>query len=140
MCSYRPIRFQECLSLRPPYLGGFQEHNKRGVFQTMSCFSSGTCVCLGHCIIFCSLGSPPGMADPTFLKLNWSIYTIYINILTGKNTYGMKKRINKRKRKEMEEKPKMYAYDLLKMKTYKQEAKEQSTKSTLHNTTNENLH
>ena len=49
--------------------GGFKEHDKRWVFQTMSCFSSGTGVRLGHCIIFChALGSSPDMADATFMK------------------------------------------------------------------------
>ena len=57
--------FKNVISLRPPYLGGFQEHDKRGVFQTMSCFSSGTGVRLGHCIIFChAFGSPPVWRPP----------------------------------------------------------------------------
>ena len=45
--------FKNVISLRPPYLGGIQEHDKRWVFQTMSCFSSETDVPLGHCIKFC---------------------------------------------------------------------------------------
>ena len=51
--------FKNIISLHPPYLGGFQEHDKRWVFQTMYCFSSGTGVCLGHCIIFCLSWKPP---------------------------------------------------------------------------------
>ena len=51
--------FMNIISLHPPYLGGFQEHNKRWVFQTMYCFSSGTGVRLGHCIIFCLLLEAP---------------------------------------------------------------------------------
>ena len=48
----------------------------------MSYFSSGTGVCLGHCIIFCSaLGSPPGMADATFLKLKL-VYRLVV-VLVG---------------------------------------------------------
>ena len=51
--------FKNIISLHPPYLGGFQEHDKRWVFRTMYCFSSGTGVCLGHCIIFCLSWKPP---------------------------------------------------------------------------------
>ena len=40
----------------------------------MYCFSSGTGVCLGHCIIFCLLlEAPQVMADAMQLKPNWSI-------------------------------------------------------------------
>ena len=60
--------FKNVIWLRPPYLGGFQEHNKRGVFQTMSCFSSGTGVRLGHCIIFLFSWKPPRYGGPHILK------------------------------------------------------------------------
>ena len=51
--------FKNVISLCPPCLVGFQKHDKRWVFQTMSYFSSGTGVCLGHCIIFCLLLEAP---------------------------------------------------------------------------------
>ena len=67
--------FKKVISLRPPYLGGFQVHDKRWVFQTMSCFSSGTGVRLGHCIIFChALGSPPVWRPPR----SWNWIGLYI--------------------------------------------------------------
>ena len=75
LCHYRAstidqFGFKNVISLRPPYLGGFQEHDKRWVFQTMSCFSSGTGVRLGHCIIFChALGIPPVWRPPR--SWNW---------------------------------------------------------------------
>ena len=65
--SIDQFSFKNMVSLHPPFLGGgggFQEHDKRLVFQTMYCFSSGTGVHLGHCIIFCyALGCPQRMAD-----------------------------------------------------------------------------
>ena len=70
--------FKNILSLCPPYLGGCQEHDKRGVFQTIYVLLKFRNRCtpdLGHCIIILchALGSPPGMANPTFLRLNLSI-------------------------------------------------------------------
>ena len=58
-------------------MGGIQEHDKRWVFQTtcMYCFSSGTCVHLGHCIFCFAFGWPPDMADRySILKIGW-VYT-----------------------------------------------------------------
>ena len=65
--------FKNITSLHPPYLGGFQEHDKRWVFQTMYCFSSGQVYTWVIASSFVCSWKPPGMADAMHLKPNWSI-------------------------------------------------------------------
>ena len=69
--------FKNVISLCPPCLGVSKSMTKDEYFKLCLYFSSGTGVCLPlpgllHHLLS-ALGSSPGMADATFLKLNSSI-------------------------------------------------------------------
>ena len=51
---YDQFGFKNVILLHLQYLGVIQEQNRRWVFESMHCFSPGTAVHLGHCIIFCN--------------------------------------------------------------------------------------
>ena len=72
--------FKNVTSLCPPCLGGFQKHDTRWVFQTMSYFSSGTGVFLGHCIIFCLLLEAPQVWRTPH---SWNWIGLYLDAFTN---------------------------------------------------------
>ena len=79
ICTIDQFGFKNIISLHPQYLGGFQEHDKRWVFQS-NCFSKQEQV---HAWVIASSfvcsWKPPGIADAMHLKPNWSIHTASIH-------------------------------------------------------------